>query len=326
MRGTIVVIVAIVLVGIGAYSYLGTSDSNNLRADEPIATPLPVVPVDERIVVDAVVAPARHVALSMASSGLVAEILVREGEVVTANQLIARLDSSQELVAIKQATARLQGAEAEYAALKAGARPQEIVIAQAALDIAAANLSKLTDAPPNSALTALDTRVSMSIAEAELRKAQAELELKELGDRAETLAAAAAAVNEAQAELEEHELALATTELRAPFTGTVAALDLEVGEQIMAGDPVAHLADFRSWQIQTDGLTELNVVHVTEGMSVTVTVDAIPDLVLNGTLLRIRPLGENKLGQITYTALVQLDQADPRLRWNMTAAVIITPQ
>ena len=43
-------------------------------------------------------------------------------------------------------------------------------------------------------------------------------------------------------------------------------------------------------------------------------------------MVRIKPLGENKQGDMTYTVVIQPDQLDDRLRWNMTAAVAIEPQ
>ena len=47
---------------------------------------------------------------------------------------------------------------------------------------------------------------------------------------------------------------------------------------------------------------------------------------LTGTVISIKPLGESKQGDITYTVTVVPDQHDDRLRWNMTASVRITPQ
>jgi len=54
-------------------------------------------------------------------------------------------------------------------------------------------------------------------------------------------------------------------------------------------------------------------------------VDAISDLELPGHVVRIKPIGEDKRGDITYTVIIQPDQADERLRWNMTTAVFIEP-
>ena len=41
---------------------------------------------------------------------------------------------------------------------------------------------------------------------------------------------------------------------------------------------------------------------------------------------RIKEIGENKMGDITYTVIVIPDEQDDRLRWNMTATVVIEPQ
>jgi HlyD family secretion protein len=41
---------------------------------------------------------------------------------------------------------------------------------------------------------------------------------------------------------------------------------------------------------------------------------------------RIKPLGENKQGDMTYVVIVGSEQVDPRLRWNMTASVAIEPR
>ncbi len=46
-------------------------------------------------------------------------------------------------------------------------------------------------------------------------------------------------------------------------------------------------------------------------------------LELTGRIASIEPYGESKQGDIVYTATIQLDKQDPRLRWNMTAKVTI---
>jgi hypothetical protein len=40
-------------------------------------------------------------------------------------------------------------------------------------------------------------------------------------------------------------------------------------------------------------------------------------------VVRIKSIGQEKLGDITYTVVVRLDDQDPRLRWNMTAVVTV---
>jgi len=121
----------------------------------------------------------------------------------------------------------------------------------------------------------------------------------------------------------QRQLDLANTELKAPFAGTIASLNLEAGEQVAATVPVAQLADQSAWRIETDDLTEINVVYVNVSDTVDISIDALPDLKLTGTVERIRPLGENKQGDITYTATIIPSNTDKRLRWNMTASVTI---
>ena len=99
-----------------------------------------------------------------------------------------------------------------------------------------------------------------------------------------------------------------------------------MGEQVSPGAPVAVLADLSSWQIETDDLTELNIVRIAEGAPVLITFDAIPDLELPGKVVRIKEIGENKMGDMTYTVIIAPDQNDDRLRWNMTATVVIEPE
>ena len=52
-----------------------------------------------------------------------------------------------------------------------------------------------------------------------------------------------------------------------------------------------------------------------------ITLDAIPGLELPGEVVRINSVGKDKRGDINYTAVIKPLQEDPRLRWNMTAAL-----
>ncbi|MEJ5199873.1 MAG: HlyD family secretion protein, partial [Anaerolineae bacterium] len=98
------------------------------------------------------------------------------------------------------------------------------------------------------------------------------------------------------------------------------------GEPATPGAPLISLADLAEWQIETSDLTETYVARVAEGAAVSISLDALPDLQMTGKVVRIRPLGENRQGDIVYTVVIRPDQSDSRLRWNMTASVIIEPQ
>lgn len=398
---------------------------------EGTAEATPVAAKGYVVVAEGVVVPVQHATLSMAASGIVAEVLIEEGETVQAGDVILRLHCAHQQAAAAEAEAALASAQAQYEALAAGPRAQEIAAAQASLDAARAGLARLEEgarpeemAAAEAALVAaraslqrlydgpseqarIAAEAELANAEAVLRQAQAaydlvagradvamlpqslqleqatnaykaakaqydamfaqpdadlvagaraqikqalaslerlrepataseiaeteamvrqagaQLELLQAGARPEELAAAAAAVDQARAGLQMAQASLADTDLRAPFAGTVAVLAVRPGEQVVAGAPVARLADLAAWQVETDDLTELDVVGIEAGDAAAVAVDAIPGLSLPGTVVRIKPLGEEKLGDVTYTVVVALDEQDARLRWNMTAVVSI---
>jgi HlyD family secretion protein len=222
-----------------------------------------------------------------------------------------------EALALEQATNAYNAAKARLNALQTGASSADIAAARAQVQQAQAQLDAVK-APARSA--------EIEAAQAEIRRAQAQLDLLLAGARPETIAAVEADVAAAEAALQQANVALAETELRAPFAGTLASFDAKVGEQVAPASPIAVLADLSAWQIETDDLTELNVVRVHEGDPVTITFDAIPDLELPGKVVRIEAIGQNKMGDITYTVVVEPEQYDERLRWNMTASVVIEPR
>jgi len=246
-----------------------------------------------------------------------------EAEMQRAQRAYNQVKWSADAGALPQAAA-LQVATNNYEAAKAssdllvkGARSSEIAAASADIDQAQAVLDK--------ALAPV-TEPEIDAVRAEVRRAKAQLAQLVAGARPETIQAVEADVKSAATALMQQQSALADTELHAPFAGTIASLDARVGEQVNPGVPLVQLADQSNWLVETDDLTEIDVVNVSEGDSVHISIDALPDLELTGTVINIKPLGESKQGDITYTVTVQPDQHDDRLRWNMTAAVRITPQ
>ncbi len=218
---------------------------------------------------------------------------------------------------LQTATNNFEAAQAQLNQLQSGARASQINAAQAQIDQAQAQLDRAL-APP--------TDAEVAAAEASVRQAQAQLDQLLAGVRDETLMAAAADVKSAATALMQQQSALSDSELRAPFAGTVASMDLRKGEQIGASEPVVQLADDSAWLIETDDLTEIDVVNVAVGDEAIITVDALPDLELTGTVINVKTFGENKQGDITYTVTVAPNEHDERLRWNMTSSVRISPQ
>ncbi len=191
--------------------------------------------------------------------------------------------------------------------------------AQKARDRAESNLNYLLKMPDPVEVAKADADVS--VAQAELDAAQRDYDRVKSGPNPDDLALAEARITNAQAQITAAQSNLDDLQLAAPFTGIVVSNGLKEGELVNPQTSNVVLADLSKWQVETTDLTELNVVGIKPGDPVTVKFDALPDVALKGSVARIKALGENRQGDITYTVTVDLLEQNPELRWNMTAIV-----
>lgn len=136
---------------------------------------------------------------------------------------------------------------------------------------------------------------------------------------------AQARVESARAAMSMARANLRQSQVVAPFAGQVGAIHPHVGEMATPGQPLVLLGDTRQMCVRTTDLRETDVVHLSAGMPVEVTFDALPDQVFRGTVMEIAPVSTSEKGSTNYT--VELDVADlsEALRWGMTAFVNIQP-
>lgn len=198
--------------------------------------------------------------------------------------------------------------------------------AQGAYDDAVRKYNSLVD--PSSEFEISQAEADYRIAQARLEQAQEDFdELLEGPDPDDValaearIASAEARIVAAQANIAAAEAALDDLDLAATFAGTIVELDLILGEQVAPGQSVITLADFSRWYVETDNLTEIEVVDVSVGQAVTIVPDALPDVELTGSVDSIADFFEEKRGDITYTARILVDEIDPLLRWGMTVVV-----
>jgi HlyD family secretion protein len=110
------------------------------------------------------VVPAVYATLSAQTGGTVVELLVQPGEDVSAGDALVRLDAADEQLAVQLAEAALDMARADLGLLIAGPRSQEIAIAEAQLSAAQAGVSQ--------AVAARD-QLTAGVPEAEIAAARA---------------------------------------------------------------------------------------------------------------------------------------------------------
>jgi RND family efflux transporter MFP subunit len=127
------------------------------------------------------------------------------------------------------------------------------------------------------------------------------------------LANAQAALDAAQAQLE-------SLEVKAPFSGTVAAVDVHPGEWVIAGQPVLSLADLDNLQIETTDLSERDVPRVEVGQPAIVFIEALGQEV-EGQVESISPLADTLGGDVVYKTTVSIGQLPPGIRAGMSVEV-----
>jgi HlyD family secretion protein len=179
-----------------------------------------------------------------------------------------------------------------------------------------AALKRVTEAQVSATDSVQAAQAGVDIATAQRDAAKARLALAKVGATPQQIDIAKARVAQVQAALDE-------ATLLAPFDGTLAELTINVGEIAAPGTRIASIADVTQWEVDTDDLSEVDVVGVQPGAAVSVTVDALPGVTLKGQVTSITPRSAIKRGDVTYTVKVALTDADPRLKWGMTAFVDI---
>jgi HlyD family secretion protein len=200
---------------------------------------------------------------------------------------------------------------------------------QARLRVAAANegvnaaRSALTEATKGSGQQVQAAQANVAAANAQRDIAQAQLDRLKAGATEAQIAAAQASVAQAEAGVQAAQAALAEATLIAPFDGTIAQIDTETGQVVGPGSAIVSMADLNAWQIETDDLSEVDVINVQPDQSVTMTFDALPGVKLNGKVLAVTPKAQTKRGDVTYTVKIAIEDPDSRLKWGMTGQVEI---
>ncbi|WP_426196679.1 efflux RND transporter periplasmic adaptor subunit [Massilia sp. DWR3-1-1] len=246
------------------------------RAPAPVAAPAPApahglpagapsAPAAAYILQGFVVAQ-RQATVSSNVAGRIESVDVREGELVRKGQLLATIDG--------------RGARAQVAMAESHLRVAQAQLAERAVDVERAQVERKRTAMLVEArmLTAAAGR------EADLKVAGAERQLR---TATETVAAQQDAVSVAR-------IAHDDTRVVAPFDGLVIAMSAQPGETISPLSAVGSntrsgictIADMSAPEVQLD-IAEKMLERIKVGQAVSVSIDALPNLVLKGKVASI---------------------------------------
>jgi RND family efflux transporter MFP subunit len=195
--------------------------------------------------------PHTDVSLAFITGGRVADVLVVEGQQVSAEQPLLRLDTQDLEWQVEQA------------------------------------------------------RLSVSIAEYDLSDAR-----DDYWEESDQVKRAKARLEQAQVSLQQAEWRLGQAMLTTPISGTITAVNVDVGEITGSGQTIVTLSDLSNLDIVVN-VDETDVTGIQSGMKVIVSADAFPAVELSGQVTEIASLNDLQSGVVLYPVTVRLDSAKP---------------
>ena len=270
------------------------------------------------------------------------EIDVAQEQVESAQAALSRATAQRNQLTAGTTEAEIAATEAEVAAAEAerkqahirydeiqGKKVEDWVETETILRLRAAEQAleaaqvRLAQVRKGSGARVREADAAVQAAAARRDVAQAQLDLRQAGATAEEVAVAQAGVAQAQVEVDAAQVALERCELRAPFDGIIGAVNVRKEELVAPGDSLVTLGDLSTLRVETTDLDEIDVARVAVDQEVTLTFDALPERVFAGRVTRLSPMAEPGAGGVNYTAVIELDELDPAIRWGMTAFVDI---
>jgi len=242
----------------------------------------------------------RYADLGSSVMGRLVSLRVREGDRVTAGQVLARIDPVQAQSAVASTAAALQALEAD--AVGAG---NQVRAAQADVAVAASRKveadralqrAKELSAAGLLALSELDA----AVAAADTAAAQVNAATAAVARAEQAQASATQRVAQGRAERTRVGDQLAKTEITSPIAGVVTRLDVEEGEMVVMGvqnQPgtiLMTISDLSALNAEVK-VAEADVLRLSMDNTATVTLDAIPGKSYSG---RVAEMGASALPQI----------------------------
>lgn len=242
---------------------------------------------------------------------------------------------------IAKAEAALSAAQASYARAKEGASEAQLAQLKGNMELAAKKVqqaqgnydrygARMASSLQSATMAYESAKLAYEIAAAgpadsslisgrsQVEQAQASLDTLRAGPDADTVTAAELRVQQAQLSLDQSRRNLEAATLVAPFAGVVTAVNVAAGE--MASGAVVTLADLETLEVEFN-LDESDVTLVAVGKTARVSVSAVDDAALLGTVMAIAPVATLQSGVPLYPVTVQLQQIPERVRAGMSADV-----
>lgn len=235
-------------------------------------------------------------------SGVIDRVLVDDNQFVRQGELLAFIDDRDFIVAEDAAKAQVASAQASIAELEARLVQQQTAIRQAQAAVIS-NEAELKLAENNEVryrrlardglasiqtLQLAETQLGIQLANREKNQAGLQAARQQVDILEANLEQAKALLAQAQATQASTELRLSHTRITAPISGTVGHKSLRTGAFVSAGSPLLVIVPLDAVYI-TANFRETQLARMRAGQAVDIQIDALPDVVLKGTLESLGP-------------------------------------
>ncbi len=291
-----------------AIPMLATATYPSRVTESPPSAITPLTSGDYLIAAPGRVEPASEtIRIASPVTGVLKEVLVKEGDRVKRGDILARVESEDLQAGVGRAEAELQVQEATLLRLQNGARAAERNAAEAAVREAEAvqddarvqlNMQRTllaTSVAPRTAVQEAETRYAV----AQQKREAAVEKFKIVNDpaREEDIAIAEAKVRAADAARDEAQAILDKTVIHSPIDGTVLRIYRHPGEllSIYVDEPVLSLGDISTLYVRAE-VDEADIAKLELGMPAFVTASSYQDQRFPGRVVRIgEVLGRKEL-------------------------------
>jgi len=263
--------------------------------------------------------------LSFGVSGVVAEILVKEGDNVVEGQTLAKMDDHSLELNVQMAQAQYE--MAEYKLMQTiyprylSTYLTDMPGVWLALESAQDNLEEAKKFLSEGEFE--ETQDVLGEIEVSLHKAQ-EKSVARRWALPFSIKLIEMETDEARINLDLAKEELNKTMIIAPFDGVVTAIDMKAGERISAAAQVLSMVDPKN--IEMNGaIDEIDISKVELGQEAIITLDALPGKNVKGTVTFMSPTGTVQSGVVSYKTIISMENPDVELRDGMsgTAEIII---
>jgi RND family efflux transporter MFP subunit len=302
--------------GIGALVFTYTHLSNNRNTGAiagAMSTAVPERPVfsvevtvagisalEQRITATGRARASREAPIVPQVAGIVRQVSVIDGMQVGKDDLLFKLDDREHRIALREAEDRLLERQIEYNIMKAGPTP---------------------DPGENPAIRALIAELEEKLQQSGRAYEQGELDERELihirreydaalsylTARREEVIANKSGLAQAEQALERARLNVSHSEVRAPFDGYVAQLEVQEGVYVQPGKEYLKIVDLFTMYVEV-GVLESELPLIRKGSGVSVSFPALPDRVWKGRVQSVSPFIDSE----TRTARILVSVDNPR--------------